>query len=228
MKGDRVCIFGIDENGRAIRPDVPYSGIRESYLFNEDGQLIIKPFVEIEFDFISPLPPKPPHTEDWKINTSCKPRLIRDLTEDEKKEFLEGILYRSIKEIFGAVVHNNQYINEGEGKRSLGTIKVKEVLYVKYSMRNETQYKYRLKFSDMTGDVYNLSVTDCAFRNYCDNQRVQEQRSLEFIGANLQQKFNRIDVFLRIGLARPFERKYNRCYLLISGIHTFPGYTEGS
>lgn len=226
MKGDRVCIFGIDENGRAIRPDITYSGIREGYLFNEDGQLIIKPFAEIEFDFISPLPLKPPHTEDWGINTSYKPRLIRDLTEDEKKEFLEGMLYRSIKEIFCAVIHNNQYIDEGEGKRSLGTIKVKEVLYVKYSMKEEGKYEYRIKFLDMSGGVYDLPITDCAFRNYCDEQRIQNQISPGFIGAKLQRRFDLIIIFFRIGLARPFERMHNRCYLQVSGIHTFPDYTK--
>lgn len=226
MKGDRVCIFGIDEKGRAIRPDIPYSGIRESYLLNEEGQLIIKPFVEIEFGFIGPLPPKPPHTEDWEINTRYKPRLIRDLTEDEKKEFLERILYRSVKEIFGAVTHNNQYIDEGEGKRSLGTIKVKEVLYVKYSMKGEGKYEYRIKFLDMSGAIYNLPITDCAFRNYCAGQRTESPMSLGSIGAGLQQRFNQVDIFLRVGLARPFEKMYNRCYLQVSGIHTFPDYTK--
>lgn len=224
MKGDKVCIFGIDKDGKAIRPVIPYSGVREIYLLKENGQLIIKPFAEVEFDFISQLPPEPPHTEDWEINTLYNPRLIRKLLGSERRRFLEEILDRSVNEIFGAEIHDNQYINPGAGNRSIGTIKVNVVKFVEYSMRDNGKYKYRIKFQDNSNGDYDLPVTDCAFRRYCDEQRIQKQRSVGFIGAELQRRFNQIDVFLRVGLARPFERMHNRCYLQVSGIHTFPDY----
>lgn len=223
MEGDRVCIFGIDEERRPIRPVISYRGIRESDLFDEEGNQIIKPFAEVEFDFLHPLP-KPPHTEDWEINTIYKPRLIKNLSEDERKVFLEEVLDGSVKEIFGAVIHENRYINPWEGERSLGTVKVKEVLDVNYSMKEEGKYKYRLKFLDVAGDAYDLPVTDCAFRRYCDHERIQNQKSMGLIGAELQRRFNQSKVYLRVGLARPFPEKYYRCYLQISGLYTFPDY----
>lgn len=226
MRGNRVCIFGVDENGKGVRPDVPYSGIRENDLMNEKGQLIIKPFAEIEFDFIRPLP-KPPHIEDWELNTNYRPRLIRNLSKGESESFLEKILDRSVKDIFGAVIHNNQYINEGEGNKSLGTVKAKEVLSVRYSLKEGERYDYRIKFSDATVEIYDLPVTDLAFRGYCDERRVQGQGT-GAISAKLQYRLRQSHVFLRVGLARPFAKMYNRCYLQVSGIHTFPNYRQGN
>jgi hypothetical protein len=225
MKGDRVCIVGVDGNGEVIRPDIPPIGIRENHLLDKSGQQIIRPFAEIEFDFIRPTP-KSPHTEDWEINAHYSPRLIRNLSEDESRTFLEKILDRSIRSIFEADIYNNQYINEGEGNRSLGTVKAREVLFVRYSLKEGERYNYRIEFSDATGEIYNLPVTDLAFREYCDSQRVQEQAT-NAISTKLQRRLSRSDVFLRVGLTRPFAKMFNRCYIQVSGIHTFPDYREG-
>ena len=224
MKGDRVCIFGVDENGNAMRPDIPPTGIREIYLLDKSGQRIIRPFAIIEFDFIRPLP-KPPHTEDWEINAHCRPRLIRNLSEEESKVFLEKILDKSIGGIFGADICNNQYTNEGEGNRSLGTVKAKEILSARYSLKEDERYNYRIKFSDATGEIYDLPVTDLAFREYCDSQRVQGCAT-DTISAKLQRRLSQSEVFIRVGLTRPFAKMYNRCYLQVSGVHAFPDYRE--
>jgi hypothetical protein len=224
MRGDRVCIFGVDGNGKGMRPDIPPIGIRENYLLDKSGQQIIRPFAEIEFDFIR-LTPKPPHTEDWEINAHYIPRLIRNLSEDESRVFLEKILDSSVKSIFEADIYNNQYINEGEGNRSLGTVKTKEILSGKYSLKEGERYNYRIKFSDATGEIYDLPVTDLAFREYCDGQRVQGHTT-DTISGELQRRLRQRDVFLRVGLTRPFAKMYNRCYLHVSGIHAFPNYRE--
>ncbi|VUT28177.1 MAG: putative ATP-dependent RNA helicase [Candidatus Syntrophoarchaeum sp. GoM_oil] len=222
MHGGRVCIFGIDEEKRPIRPVVPDSGVRESYLFDEDCKQIIKPFAEIEFNFICSIS-KPPHTEDLEINTSYKPRLIRNLQEDERKAFLEEILDESVKEIFGAVIHDNRYINQGIGKRSLGTVRVANVLDVNYSMKTKGKYRYRITFLDMGGEVYGLPVTDCAFRDYCDVQRIQIGKNIGSISRELPHRLNQSDLFLRIGLTRLFEGVH---WLQISGLYAFPDYKE--
>lgn len=226
MGGGRVCIFGIDADGTPMRPEISRSGIQESYLLNEKGQFIAKPFAEIEFDFIRSLP-KPPHIEDWEINKKHAPRLIRNLPENERKKFVEGLLEDSVNEIFGTEIRENRYIdkiNQSRCNKSIGTIKVKVVQRVSYSIY-EGKYKYRITFSDSNGEIYDLPVTDCAFRKHCDKKRIQKQKCMKSIGDELQQKFNQIEVFLRVGLARPFLLRENRCYLQISGIHTFPDYT---
>jgi len=171
MKEGRICIVGIDREDNVIRPVIPYSGVKEDYILDETGKPIITPFAEIEFKFIRPLP-KPPHTEDWELDMNYRPGLIGRLSEEELRGFMERISDRSVREIFGAVIHGGRYTNPGEGNRSLGAIKAVKVLGVNYSMKEDGTYKYRITFSDMGGDVYNLPVTDCAFRRYCDRMRV--------------------------------------------------------
>ena len=220
MKGNRVCISGIDENGNAIRPDIPPTGIRENYLLDERGQRIVTPFAEIEFDFILPMP-KPPHTEDWEINTNYRPRLIGFLAAEEREKFLESILDGSVRAIFGAEIHEGRYTNPGEGRRSLGTIRVQNILDVNHSMKEEGKHQYRITFSDMSGEIYNLPVTDCAFREYCDAQRIQLGKNPRSISAELQQRLTQSDLFLRIGLTRLFNDLH---WLQVTGLYAFPDY----
>ncbi len=219
MKEGRVCIFGFDEEKRHIRPVIPYTGINESYIFNEEGQRIIKPFAEVEFDFIRPSP-NPPHAEDCVINTNYKPRLISNLSENESKKFLQEILDESVKAIFGVAIQDNRCIKTG-GNRSIGTIKVKEVLSVNYSLKGADKYNYRLTFSDVSRDVYNLPIVDCVFRKYCDNQRIQKGKTTDVISHELQRILNQSEVFLRVGLTRLYKDVY---WLQVSGVHAFPDY----
>ncbi len=197
--------------------------MKEDYILDETGKPIITPFAEIEFKFIRPLS-KPPHSEDWELDTNYRPGLIGRLPEEELRGFLERISDRSVREIFGAVIHEGRYTNPGEGNRSLGLIKSVKVLGVNYSVKEDGTYKYRITFSDMSGEVYDLPVTDCAFRRYCDRMRVLEGRSTGAIGLELQQRLDQRETFLRVGLTRPFAKMHNRCYLQVSGIHTFPDY----
>jgi len=152
-----------------------------------------------------------------------EPRLIKELPEGERKPFLESILDESVEEIFGATIHQNQYINPGEGNKSLGTIKVKEVLSVEYSMKEEERYECRITFSDMSGESYNLPVTDCKFRRYCDDQRIKNHKSTGIIGKELQQRLNESDLFLRVGLTSIYKGLH---WPQISGLYAFPDYME--
>ena len=225
MEEGGICIVGIDREDNVIRPVIPYGGVKEDYILDKTGKPIITPSAEIEFKFIRPLP-KPPHTEDWELDTNYRPGLIGRLSEEELRGFMERISDRSVREIFGAAIHEGRYTNQGEGNRSLGVIKAVKVLGVNYSMKEVGKYGYRITFSDMGEEVYNLPVTDCAFRRYCDMLRIREGRSTGDIGSELQQRLNRSEVFLRVGLTRPFAKMHNICYLQVSGIHAFPDYRE--
>lgn len=218
MKEDRVCIFGFDEKKRHIRPVIPYIGINEAYILDNENKQIIKPFAEIEFDFIRPLP-EPPHMEDCEINTEYKPKLIRNLPENESKRFLEDILDESVNAIFGESIQNHRYIITG-GSRSIGTIKINEVLTVNYSIKQSDKFDYRITFSDMKGEIYNLPITDFAFRKHCDDQ-ISQGKKIEQINQDLKEIFNYGDLFLRVGLSRRWQEFY---WLLVSGVHSFPDY----
>jgi len=224
MRGDRVCIFGVDQDGNGMRPDIPPTGIREDYLLDKNGRRVITPFAVVEFDFVRPLP-KPPHTEDWEVNARYAPRLIGNLSEEEGRTLLGKILDKSVRSIFDADICSKQYINEGEGNRSLGTVRAKEVLSVKYSLKEYERYDYRMKFSDAAGDIYDLPITDLAFREYCDSQR-RQGHAVDVTSDKLKRRLSQSDAFIRVGLARPFARMYYRCYLQVCAIHAFPSYAE--
>lgn len=226
MKGDKVCIFGVDVSGKGRRPDIPPVGIREGFLLDSSGERVIRPFAVIELDFVRPLP-KAPHTEDWQIDPLYAPRLIRHLSEEESRTLLEKTLDKSVRSIFGADVHNNQYVNEGEGNRSLGTVRAAEVLSIRCFVKDYDRYDYRIGFSDATGEIYDLPITDLAFREYCDRQKLK-RLTIDVICADLRHKLGQSHVLIRVGLARPFAKMYNRCYLQVCAIHAFPGYAEHS
>ncbi|MBT9170750.1 MAG: hypothetical protein DDT18_01098 [Actinobacteria bacterium] len=230
-----VCVFGYDEEGSGIRPVIFNIGEKEKGLL-EDYVAGIEPFMRVEFEFIKPQP-NPPHMEDWLINEDCRSKIIRTLLEDERKEFLKKISYNSMEVAdWGTEIHlylnkrgeNIPYINPGEGKKSIITIKPKNISSIEYSKDANKlgKYNYRITFSDMIG--YNLSITDLLFREYCDNLRNQG-KSCGAIGTELQRKLNQSDVFLRIGAGRCFIPKGSStkgCFLFVTGIYSFPDYKK--
>lgn len=218
MKGDRVCIFGFDEQGSPIRPVIPFSGVREKYLFDENDQLVLRPGSEVQLELLQRVP-KPPHNEDFVINGVRKPVLIRNLSQLEMKDLFEKILFDSVLDIFSCPIIKNRCIGEANAKRSLGTVKAEEVIFVEYGQKNG-KMSYRLKFTDKIGDLYDLPVTDCAFRKHCDSLKVK-YHSLNMVGWHVKQEFNEKDVYLRVGLTRIYKGVH---WLQVSGVHSFPDY----
>jgi len=228
-----VCVFGYDQEHEGIRPVIFNIGEKEKGL-PEDYLGDIKPFIRVKFKLIESQP-SPPHTEDWLVDKNYQPKIMGHLSGNERKEFLEKISYDSIKTAdWGTEIHlyldkrekNIPYIKPGEGKRSIITIKPKNISFIEYSEQADKlgKYNYRITFSDMIGD--DLSITDLAVREYCDNLRDQG-KSCGFIGAELQRKLNQNDVFLRIGAGRPFtpsETNEKFCFLFVTGIYSFPDY----
>jgi len=225
MQGGKVCIAGYDYSNKVyIRPVVPYQGIDESYLFI-DERLVIKPFAIVEFELLEHTP-NPPHSEDWEIDTSVNPKLIRNITD--RQGFLEFIKDDSVSGIFGAPTVEQQYLREGEGNRSLGTVKAGSIAYVEYFEKEVGRYEYRIIFEDEARDIYDLPVTDMAFRAYCDYSRANQD--LDYIGIKLQEMLCNREVYINLGLARafaPVEDEPPKYYILVTGVYSFPDYLEG-
>ncbi len=222
-----VCVGGYWRDLTAVRPKLLFRhGLTEDFLF-QGGRLIIRPFAEVELDFLKPLP-EPPHTEDWFIDPGYKALKQPPLSEDQAHTFLRRILDPDVASIFGAKVHTGPgyYVKAGEGTRSLGTILPKRVTSVQYTLKEGGKWDYRISFVDQSNKDYRLAVTDLGFRHYCDYRRLQGQRPGD-IAADLEQRLRQATVFLRIGLARGWEKFPDRRYVQITGVHTFPDYLEG-
>jgi len=225
MQPPWVCVGGYWPDLTAVRPKIG-RGLTEDYLFH-DGRPIIRPFAEVELDFLRSIP-HPPHTEDWFIDRGHKVLVRPPLPEEQAKAFLERILDPDVTSIFGAEVHTEFgcYVKVGEGTRSLGTIRPRNIASVRYAQRESGTWDYRITFVDPSGQEYRLAVTDLGFRYYCDARRRSGEKPQD-IAADLMQRFRLATVFLRIGLARGWEKYPDRCYLQITGVYTFPDYLEG-
>ncbi len=225
MQEGRVCIAGYDEKGNCIRPVLPPPGIHESTLYS-GGHPEIIPFAVVEFDLLQYLP-QPPHTEDWRYNPASV-KFIERLDENRKRAVLIQTLFESVSAIFEVPILSDYgyYIREGQGPRSLGTIRPQEFKRATHEKSPEGKWKYRVNFVDGNGVSYWLTVTDLAWRYYNDRQR-EEGRTSEQISLDLTSVLKRSEVFLRIGLARGWEKFPDRCFLQVTGVYTFPDYLKG-
>lgn len=226
MQHGRVCIAAYRRDARCVRPVVPYDGIMEDWLFDHE-RAIVRPFAVIELDLLVEQP-DPPHTEDWLFDPTYKVWL-EDLTSDRKRKVLARIEDPDVASIFGTEIIQEQgwFVAAGTGHRSLGTIYPRQIHTLYYNIREDGKRSYALAFSDQAGERYRLSVTDLAFRRYLDHlythYRMRESRAAHM----LLNTISRTQVFLRIGLARGWDRHPDRCYLQITGVYTWPDYLEG-
>jgi hypothetical protein len=83
-----------------------------------------------------------------------------------------------------------------------------------------------LQIVDQQADDYWLTATDLTWRYFHDYQ-LRQGLSPAHISASFTERLNNSEVFLRIGPARGWEKYPDRCYLQVTGVHTFPDYLAG-
>lgn len=225
MKGDRVCIAGVTDDGKTIRPKFAHSTITEEWLFDRAGKVVIQPFARVRLELMEQ-DPHPPHTEDWFVRPDVK---ISEglLGLVERQDLLRRILDPNVAAIFGAEIYheNGYFMRGGEGNCSLGTVRVSWLEDVSHRCYDD-KWDYRISFTDCAGNAYRLGVTDLAFRYYIDHLREVKGVECDQIGISLARQLQGSTVYLRIGLARGWEKYPDRCYLQINGVYSFPDYLE--
>jgi len=224
MYEGRVCVAGYDRKRNCVRPVLPPPGIHENSLY-VNKKPIVFPFAVVEYDLLEHTP-KPPHTEDWRYDPASV-RFVKRLKETEKRETLERLRDPNVDSIFGAAIVSAQghYVLEGEGKRSLGTIQPSQIIEAIIEPADNA-WKYRLKFADSANKTWRLTITDLTWRYFCDSQR-RANKSRQQLESELTTLLTSSQVYLRIGLARGWEKHPERCYLQITGVYTFPDYLAG-
>jgi hypothetical protein len=230
MHGTRVCVAGYSSERQCIRPVLASGGLMNDWLYS-GAQVTVRPFAIVELDLLENKP-DPPHTEDWIINPSHKV-FKRMLTPVEGEAFLAKIVDASVASIFGTAIcqsadpqDHGYYLMQGTGTRSLGTIRPQRVWQVQYRLF-DNGWDYRIAFTDSTGQRYRLAVTDLAFRYYLDSIRVRKGIPADQAAASIAGMLAQYRCWLRIGLARGWQKHPDRCYLQVTGIHTFPDYLNG-
>jgi len=225
MQEGRVCVAGYDKEGNCVRPVLPPPGIQENTLYAQ-GRPIVFPFAVVEYDLLQPVP-HPPHTEDYRYDPASV-RFIERVDEKRKREILNQTLFQSVSAVFEAPIFSDvgHYVMEGQGARSLGTIRPEQMMGTFYEHSPEGKWKYRLGFVDGTGTAYWLTVTDLTWRYYNDHQ-CKEGHAPKEISHTLTSALKSREVYLRVGLARGWEKYPDRCFVQITGVHTFPDYLGG-
>ena len=225
MQEGRVCIAGYDQHGHCIRPVLPPPGIHETSLYF-DSQLIIFPSAKIEFEFTEPTP-QPPHSEDVRYDPDSV-RFIERQPEERWHRMLGATLSKSVNAIFEQPILTDpgHYVMDGRGPRSLGTVRPRQITQVIYERSLENKWQYRLRFEDGDQAAYRLTITDLSWRYYCDFRREQGD-SPQQVATSLLRVLQSSEVYLRVGLARGWEKFPDRCYLQLTGVYTFPDYLAG-
>ena len=239
MQGQRVCVAGVLADGTCVRPVFRSGVLLEDWLqvtrrtgwfwLRVEKQVAIRPFARVEFELEVHIP-DPPHTEDWVIDPVYR-KPCGLLSPDERQALLTQILDPSVESIFGVPLQRGYgyYILSKQGKRSLGTIQPQQISAVTFGpgAKEATKWDYRLAFTDAAGQSYQCAVTDLAFRYFLDSLHTGDHLSPAEAAHRLTETLQQAQVFLRIGLARGWEKFPDRCYLQITGVHSFPDYLAG-
>ena len=212
-----VCTAGIDGDGQWVRPVRPYAEIKPRYEAVTDYCLLPLDFFHgghshlvnlgvTRFWFASHTP-QPPHTEDWTMELTRKPQLIRILTSEEQERFL------------AANVEDGLPLLVDDCRRSLALIKPDSFSFSFGKNRSGDDVSVRASFKVGEVEVGDVGCTDL-------RMRALGRKLLEKSGGERSllrdEDFKRHDkqaTYLTIGLSRPFQGKH---WLILVGAHTIP------
>lgn len=151
-----------------------------------------------------------PHkTEDTWITEDIVPLYRYDTPADLAYD-LERSLSKSITDIFARKLKDNSYVLPGTRCASLGAIKVPAQNLEIYK---DSENKLRVKILDNDGQKYDLRVTCRYLRDVLD-----KMNGLKKLNAELKEK---AFAHVRVGLAKPYYKQNNHCFLMCNGVFLF-------
>ena len=223
---NRACVVGITETGECIRP-VCAGGFLKKYLYIDD-EVAIRPRARIEFDFTA-AKVEAPHIEDKTFDpySIISHGFCSDI---EWEQVLKNSSYSKVEDIYDGFLQDRKWVKPGAKTRSIATLSRATALSVRLPEWNG-KLSYRLSFRDGTGNVFDCPVSDLTFRELCYKEVKGMSRSRLTVNSELTELLRSANrVYLRLGLARPWTQpglSEARCYLQVTGIHTFPDYLQG-
>ncbi len=225
MAHGNVCIAGYTPEGRCLRPVFHKGGIAEAWLFDEHGAIAVRPFATLAVTVAKHVP-DPPHTEDHIIDPVY--HVAGRLSTSQQQALLTASADPTVAAIFGAPIHADAgwYIRAGTGTHSLGTVQPRAIEQVIYA-EHPDRWEYTFVFTDQAGAQYRLGVVDLALRASFDYLRAVQGVAPAEVARRGHAAISAGQVFLRIGLSRGWVKHPDRCYLQITGVHTFPDYLKG-
>ncbi|MEH1957417.1 hypothetical protein [Nostoc sp.] len=211
MREGFVCISGLDEKGKFVRPEIHYPerrGIKKEFLYAQ-GKVVIKPLAKVELEFLNPVSKSLFHTEDWEIDGNIKPKLVTIPTESEKLAILNQNTDFSLESALA------------EESRSIVIVRSREVPKIEARVW-EDKLKCHLSFYDESGDYHShLPVTDANWLAACKYLWQTDKLNLQ---ARLTKALQGKDIFIRIGITREWK---GQVWRQISGVFSVPDWLNG-
>ena len=210
--GDGVCIAGISNDGRWIRPtrsnqDDSWRQLEFSDCNDVNGRWVVKKGNIVRIDLARAIP-RGDHSEDWMVGHR-KPELLKELSESEFRKFCEAHSENSLELLEGKVAD-----------RSLAMVHPDEIctFYFGPDERKPLKYIPRCTFR-MGGRTYSdIAVTDAEWRGLGRIINIGENKSCQLSAKNLFESLGTESCYLSIGR---YEVN-STVYLLVIGVHLFP------
>lgn len=223
MGGERVCIAGLNYDLQAVRPHPSMGDITPRHLVHP--KFVVRPRAVVQV-FLKPKDDNVlPHIEDHRWNLDAGIKFLRFADDTKWKRVLTQTTGSSVIDIFETPFDRNKNILPDQAKRSLGTLKPVSISRLEYQVleRHHKQAFY-MDFVDASDTHYDhIPITDLALRRMIVSE-IRGGKSAKRVCHELLQQWNKMDVWLRLGLGRPFQ---GRCWLQVNGVYTFPDYLNG-
>ena len=222
MKGNYVCIAGYDDSLVCVRPDLSAGQLEKKHLFR-DERLVVHPGARVSMNILCHRP-RPPHVEDYVFDNGSI-EYLGNVTVTEWEE----ILRLSARETFASVFPDMQgkAVPRGSPGPSLGTLVVDgQSLSISRTESTSNSVSMKLNITDRAGELKeNVPITDLVFLNFLNEEFNIFKRDWRKTIAFVEGKLNKGQMYLRLGLSHPFSPQGDnnmRCWLMVTGVHTFP------
>ncbi len=223
--GNEVCVVGIDTHGNSIRP-VCEGGFRKNYLFDRENDVIIRHKARVQFDFHE-VDIRPPHIEDMGFNIASI-RYKGLCTDTEWEDVLQASSFNAVEDIYEGFLEDRGWVIADANTRSIATLSNASITDVELTPGN---IKPRISFVDSDGNAYYRPSSDLTLWDRCRSLVKRQDQTIDEVQEELLSLLQTAErIYLRLGLARPWEREEGedeRCWLQITGLHTFPDYLYG-
>lgn len=206
MKDDKYCIAGYDPYARKMRRLMP-----DGHHWKDEDVENLKQYSYIKVNALQSLEgcDYPHRTEDIAIDSASLTVLK---TYDRPKELVDELkdtVSKTVKSIFNGHLKDNTYVPPKTRCPSLGAVVIPSADLTFY----RDGEKLRIKFKDYDKEEYDLRVTCKYLRDVLD-----KEKSLDGLNEELKQYGK---AHIRVGLANPYYKQNNNCFLMCNGVFFF-------
>ena len=214
-----VCTAGLlrqrhERSGlRWVRPVKEHGSLLLGDVTTAEGQVLSCGDV-VRLNLLRPCP-DPPHCEDWITDwVYQRPQIVEHLDDERWSRSLRLACDRAPEDILGQQV------------RSLCLVRP-EAVWAIFSGERPGRYEARICFRlDGVSNVathapQGIPVSDIKWRALGRDWLAGRPATLRLSGEEIQERLNVDDIYLAVGLTRPFE---GRIWPLVIGVHTIPDY----